>query len=242
MSAAPRVLIVNADDFGQSAGINAGIIEAHARGIVTSASLMVRWPAARAAVELAGEHPRLGLGLHLDLGEWAYQEERWVPLYEVVKLDDAAAVRDEVARQVMRFRELVGRDPDHIDSHQHVHRADPVRAVVCDLARGGAVPVRHCTAGVQYRGDFYGQCHGGDPYPEAIRVESLVRWLEELPAGITELACHPGDASDLETMYASERAVELTTLCDPRVRGAIERAGIRLHSFADVAGGLASPC
>ena len=46
---APRSLIVNADDFGQSRGVNRGVIEAHERGIVTSASLMVRWPAAESA-------------------------------------------------------------------------------------------------------------------------------------------------------------------------------------------------
>src|SRR5437870_3779943 len=43
---AARYLIVNADDFGLSPGVNRGIIEAHEHGIVTSASLMVRWPAA----------------------------------------------------------------------------------------------------------------------------------------------------------------------------------------------------
>ena len=74
-----RRLIVNADDFGQSAGINEGIIRCHERGIVTSASLMVRWPHAAAAAEYArtlagvfetrrGELPRfdlvlLGMGL-----------------------------------------------------------------------------------------------------------------------------------------------------------------------------------
>ena len=41
MLAARRAVIVNADDFGQSAGINRGVIEAHERGVVTSASLMV---------------------------------------------------------------------------------------------------------------------------------------------------------------------------------------------------------
>jgi predicted glycoside hydrolase/deacetylase ChbG (UPF0249 family) len=46
-----KYLIVNADDFGQSAGINRGIIAAHEQGMVTSASLMVRWPAAHEAAD-----------------------------------------------------------------------------------------------------------------------------------------------------------------------------------------------
>ena len=48
---ANKKLIVNADDFGQSPGINKGIIKAREKGIVTSASLLVRYPA---AVEAAG--------------------------------------------------------------------------------------------------------------------------------------------------------------------------------------------
>ena len=51
-----RYVIVNADDFGSSEGINRGIIEAHETGIVTSASLMVNAPATEAAVELARDH------------------------------------------------------------------------------------------------------------------------------------------------------------------------------------------
>ena len=64
-----RYLIVNADDFGQSHGVNRGIMQAHRRGIVTSASLMVRWLAASEAAAYAREHPSLSLGLHVDLGE-----------------------------------------------------------------------------------------------------------------------------------------------------------------------------
>ena len=229
-----RTLVVNADDFGQSAGINAGIVEAHERGIVTSASLMVRWPAAGEAAELARSHPRLGVGLHLDLGEWAYRDGSWTPLYEVVPADDAAAVGAELERQLERFRELTGGDPTHIDSHQHAHRAEPVRSVVRAAARALGIPVRHFTEGIRYSGDFYGQGGSGYPVPEAIGVESLVRIIEMLPAGITELACHPGDASGLDSMYGAERTVELRTLCDPRVREAVERAGIRLASFAEL--------
>ena len=61
-----RYVIVNADDFGSSEGINRGIIEAHETGIVTSASLMVNAPATEAAVELARDHQALSLGLHVN--------------------------------------------------------------------------------------------------------------------------------------------------------------------------------
>jgi len=65
-----RLLIVNADDFGLSDGVNRGIVEAHERGIVTSASLMVWHDAARAAAAYARGRPQLDVGVHLDLGEW----------------------------------------------------------------------------------------------------------------------------------------------------------------------------
>jgi hypothetical protein len=77
-----RHLIVNADDFGQSVGVNRGIIEAHERGIVTSASLMVRWPSAQEAAAYARSHTSLSLGLHFDFGEWRYRDGNWWKLYE----------------------------------------------------------------------------------------------------------------------------------------------------------------
>lgn len=65
-SAKPRRrLIVNADDFGASESINAAVIDAHRRGILTTASLMVNGDAAEEAVALAKANPRLGVGLHL---------------------------------------------------------------------------------------------------------------------------------------------------------------------------------
>src|SRR6266542_5485700 len=106
-----RRLVVNADDFGQSAGINRGVIETYERGIVTSASLMVRWPAAEAAAAYSRAHPDLSLGLHVDLRELAYRDGRWEPLYEV-----DGDPEEEISRQLARFRELVGREPTHLDS------------------------------------------------------------------------------------------------------------------------------
>lgn len=229
--AAKRYLIVNADDFGQSHSVNRGIIEAHERGIVTSASLMVRWPAALEAAAYSQRHPDLSLGLHIDFGEWAYRDEHWVQVYEVVSSNDTAVVAAEVARQLAAFRRLVGRDPTHIDSHQHVHRWEPLRTVLTAVAGALAVPLRHGSTAVCYRGDFYGQTANGTPLPDGISVDGLINILGTLLPGYTELGCHPGGGNDLDTMYCSERAEEVKVLCDPRVRTSIVAMGIELRSF-----------
>jgi len=231
---AQRYLIVNADDFGQSHGVNRGIIEAHERGIVTSASLMVRWPAAREAASYSRQHPSLSLGLHVDFSEWAYRNGHWVSLYEVVSMQDTAAVTDEVSRQLAMFRRLVGREPTHIDSHQHVHLWEPLRTVLTEVTRELTVPLRHCGTEVRYCGDFYGQTADGMPFPDAISVNGLLKILETLPPGFTELGCHPGAENDLDTMYSSERAEEVKVLCDPRVRVSLAVMRIELRSFRNI--------
>ena len=226
-----KYLIVNADDFGQSAGINRGIVEAHERGIVTSASLMVRWPAANDAAAYAREHRELSVGLHFDLGEWAYRDETWAPIYEVCETEDGECVRDELARQLDLFRSFVGSDPTHLDSHQHVHLSEPARSVCLEFSRELEIPLRGCAASVRYCGDFYGQCEDGSRYPEGISVERLVQILATLPDGVTELACHPGREVDLDTMYRDEREREVESLCDARVPFALAAHGIELISF-----------
>jgi len=228
-----RYLIVNADDFGQSHGINRGIMAAYKQGIVTSASLMVRWPAAAEAAVYSRHHPDLGLGLHVDMSEWACHAGQWIRLYEVIPSADLAAVADEVFRQLEVFIRLVGRKPTHLDSHQHSHRYEPLRTVLRQLARRLEIPLRHYCEEVHYCGDFYGQTAKGTPMPEAISVEGLLNTLVRLPAGITELSCHPGQEADLETMYRTERAEEVKVLCDPRVRAFLSAMGIELCSFRD---------
>lgn len=228
---AERCLIVNADDFGRSPGINRGIIRAHENGIVTSASLMVRWPTATEAAEYAAARPALSVGLHVDLGEWTFQDSEWLQVYEVVPLQDRDAVAREVAQQLEGFRRLLGRPPTHLDSHQHVHRDEPVRSILHQMAKNLQVPLRHNDASIRYCGQFYGQNNTGSPNPQAIGVEFLLEILRDLPRGATELGCHPGEVDDLSAMYRDERPREIETLCDPRVREFLDVHGIRLRSF-----------
>ncbi|MBW3539116.1 MAG: ChbG/HpnK family deacetylase [Planctomycetes bacterium] len=229
-----KFVIFNADDFGLSDGVNRGIVECHRQGVVTSASLMVRGAAAGAAAGYARSHPRLSLGLHIDLGEWALRNGEWEPVYQVVDVAEETAVREEIERQLHEFERLTGRPPTHVDSHQHVHLREPARSLVVTLGERLGVPVRHFCDRIRYNGDFYGQDAEGRPLPAHISPAALVRTIRKLPEGITECCCHPGYAQDLPTMYATEREVEVQTLCDRRIRDCLEAAGVRLISFAEV--------
>jgi chitin disaccharide deacetylase len=195
---------------------------------------MVRQPAAAAAATYWRAHPALSLGLHVDLGEWIYQDGAWRARYEVAPADDRAAVEAEVRGQLAAFRRLTASDPSHLDSHQHAHRTEPARTALLAVAEELTVPLRHFTPGLSYCGQFYGQTGRGEPWPAGIAVERLLEIVADLPAGATELACHPGYGDDLDSTYRHERAQELSALCDRRVRAALRSRGIALISFREL--------
>jgi predicted glycoside hydrolase/deacetylase ChbG (UPF0249 family) len=157
-----------------------------------------------------------------------------VPVYEVVPLGEHDAVDAEVRNQLESFRRLTGRDPTHLDSHQHVHHDDTPAAVVRGVAAELGVPLRNQDPRVRYCGDLYGRAPGGETVLNAISVENLIEILTSLPPGVTELGCHPGQGTDIESEYREEREAEVEVLCDPRVRETIEREGIRLCTFFDL--------
>jgi predicted glycoside hydrolase/deacetylase ChbG (UPF0249 family) len=225
-----RLLIVNADDLGLSEAVNAGVFAAHGEGIVTSASLMVRQGSAPAAAEEAGDHPALGIGLHVDLGEWIYERGEWIQAYLHCDTDDRDAIEAECRAQVERFRALVGRDPDHLDSHQHVHESEPAKGVVEALAAELGVPVRNRT--VRYQGGFYGQSGKGEPFPEGITPARLTELIEALPPGWTEIGCHPAAGPVPTSSYDAERQVELATLRDPGVKNLLNVRNVNLCTYA----------
>lgn len=226
-----RRLIVNADDLGLSKAVNAGVLKAHREGIVTSASMMVHRGAAQEGARIAQDNPRLAVGLHLDIAEWAYRDGAWTLAYAHCDQDSATAVRSECRSQLEAFRELMRRDPTHLDSHQHAHQTEPVTSVAKELAEEIGVPLRGRS--IRYEGGFYGQSGRGEPYPEGIALPRLVALIETLPPGWTEIGCHPGLGVTDESSYAHERELEVAALCDPSLRSVLRRQAVRLCSFAD---------
>jgi len=217
MSALVKWLIVTADDFGISAGVNRGIIEAHRDGILTSTSLLVNRPAAEQAAALARACPSLSVGLHLELDS-----------------NDPAGVAVPLERQLARFRELRGTAPTHVDSHHDVHRDPRIAPQVRAWARRLGVRVRG-DPGVRHLPKFYGQW-GGETHLDQVSVAGLLGLLDaELEPGVTELTCHPGYVCpELASSYTAEREAELRTLCDPGVRDALAGRGVRLVGFQDL--------
>lgn len=211
-----RQLIVNADDFGLTTGVNEGIIEAHARGIVTSTSLMVDGAAAGHAVALARRHPGLSVGLHF--------------VDDSPALDQPGHAAREFAAQLERFRDLTGADPTHADSHHHVHvkRMGTFAGLVAPLG----VPLRG-DGRVKYVGEFFAQPQRGVSDPERIRSSFLLELIaSRTQDGFTELGCHPGRVTaQLTSSYRIEREVELATLTEPGLREEIEALGVSVVSY-----------
>jgi predicted glycoside hydrolase/deacetylase ChbG (UPF0249 family) len=214
----PR-LIVNADDFGMTVGVTEGIVEAHVRGIVTSTSLMVDWPAAAHAAELAGQHPALSIGLHF--------------VDDTPAIDEPGHAAREFSRQLDRFRQLMGREPTHVDSHHHVHMGR--MSTFAPLAEPLGVPLRG-DGRVRYLGAFFAHPQPGVVEHDRIREPFLLQLLGEIGAdeSFVELGCHPGRVNDeLHSSYRGEREIEIETLTDPGLPARIEALGLTLASFYD---------
>ncbi len=146
-----RFAIITGDDFGSSPAVNRGIIEAHERGILTSASLLVTGEAFAEAVALAKTHPGLAVGLHLVVSSGRAA----LGPGEIPNLVDAegrfssrlfrAGLRFrfnprvrrelhlEIRAQLEKFRRT-GLTLSHVDGHQHFHVHPVVLGMLIELA------------------------------------------------------------------------------------------------------------
>ena len=248
-----RRLIVNADDLGRTRGINAGVARAHAEGIVTSATLMVAYPAAREVAALSAAHPRLGIGLHVALtgGPPLLPPARLRSLVDAggrlparpegLAGADPAEIAAEARAQLERFRELLGRLPSHLDSHHHSHRLPAVLDALPALAREQGLPVRAASPEVAERLRQEGlrttRCFVEDFFGEQATLPTLERVLAGLPPGTSELMCHPAVVDDelrASSGYAAPRDQELAVLASPAALAAVRAAGVELAHFGEL--------
>ena len=159
-----RRLIVNADDFGFTAGVNRGIAEAHRSGIVTSSTLMANGRAFEDAVGLAKTMPRLSVGCHVVLidGEPIVEAKRIPSLISKSSTSassggarfrdglksfavralagrlNADEIEAEAAAQIRKLQ-LAGIPVSHLDTHKHTHLFPSVLRPLLRAARSCGV-------------------------------------------------------------------------------------------------------
>ena len=132
-----RRLIINADDFGYTSGVNRAIVEAHTRGVVTSSTLMAKGAAFAEAAQVAKAMAQLSIGCHVVLidGEPALDAEKLPSLTKARRFRDglktfaAGALAGRIdAREVsaeavaqIRTLQAAGISVSHVDTHKHTH-------------------------------------------------------------------------------------------------------------------------
>jgi len=155
-------VVLCADDYGVAPGVGVAIRDLIGRGRLSATSCMVvteSWPAEAALIKPFID--KADIGLHLTLSDQRAcldaahlaPDGRFRPLSRVIlaslaRAIPAAEIRSEILAQLERFEAAMGRPPDFIDGHQHVHQLPVVRDVLLDLfetrLKGRGTFVRYC--------------------------------------------------------------------------------------------------
>ena len=283
-----RRLIVNADDFGLTPGVNRAILEAHAHGVVTSATLMANAAGFDEAVRLTKSSPALSVGCHVILVDGAPVSNP----SEIPTLTDSGKfgtrltgfamravggsinpveLETEIAVQISKLQ-AAGIQPSHVDTHKHTHMFPQILRPLLRAAKAWGVRAvrnpfgRFAFSAVLGRPKLwkrYGELMLLNPlarsFLRSVQAEGMLtpdgsvgvaatgsldeklfrQIVENLPEGTWEFVSHPGynDAAldRVRTRLRQSRERELQILTSPAIRETIERGGIELISYRDLA-------
>lgn len=255
-------LVINADDFGFTKDVNAGIVHAHREGVLTSTTLMANGAAFDDAVQLAHDTPTLDIGCHLVLvqgrslitgREFPESPRQLLPLL----LNRRLNVYSELRAQIEKIA-AAGIRPTHLDSHKHTHVVPQIFRQVVRLAHEFDIPYVRlpldetlplarfpCFLASRYYRRVARQTNVrmtdhflGFRLTGSLSEQTLAAALSSLPEGTTEFMCHPGylgpELNQARTRLKESRVQELDALTSPRIRELIESRGIRLVGFSEL--------
>lgn len=244
-------LIINADDFGMTRGVTAGIVESMLRGVVSSTTAMVCLPEAEGNLRRWSHYVEGRVGLHLQLTDGVPCAEpsavatllggggRFPRSWRDLRGPDPEEIRVEWHAQVRRLAGF-GIRPTHLDTHHHVHRLPGVFEAYADIAAAYGLPARALTprmaAALRSRGvacaDYCETRWPSGGYgSEELRALVEGAFRVEGVRGTVELMCHPGHYDEElsgKSTHAAEREEELRALCEPRLRDALAEAGVEV--------------
>ncbi|MET3559266.1 putative glycoside hydrolase/deacetylase ChbG (UPF0249 family) [Streptococcus rupicaprae] len=259
-----KQVIINADDFGYSPAVNAGIVKAYKDGILTSTTLMANMPGCIEAIELAKQNPGLGVGIHLVLtcgqamtnGKSISQNGTFYSLTEYheqrSRIEDEE-IFEEWCYQIDYLLEK-GLKPTHIDSHHHLHTFPENLALTKRISQKYQLPIRNAydlekNALLPYQIgatgflDLMNHPHIRDlshSFEELKRgclaeIKSVLDKIEE--NAITELMVHPAYVDEIlyfNSSFNVARVKEVSLLCDKDVVAVFNDYNIHLCHYGTV--------
>lgn len=224
-------IIVNADDFGLTRGVNEGIIDAHLNGIVTRTTLIMNGHAVEEAVELAKNYPSLKVGIHLTctfghpLNEKVVAELtdengkfKFTSIESPLTKNEIRQILEEWHTQIETFKKT-GLDLDHIDSHHHVHGWTDLKETVLELSGRYKVPIRYADSLKDYSETLLTEHLWLNFYKDGVN-SNLIEEIHKLPYQSVEVMTHPAIVDEelkLISGYTSfrEKETELLKLLKP---------------------------
>lgn len=240
-------LVVVADDFGLSSGINKGVIESIEKGIVTEPSLMVWCPGTDEAIDKIKDMGYEQLGIHITLNNFIASSKylRNADYEKLLNNTTEENLRKLVLAELSEFERLVGNKPTHITSHHNVHLHPKIIDCTAHYANDNGIPVRKTNDLESGKGletiekaktTDYIFSHIKGSYQETF--DDFLNDLATVEEGKTvEIFFHPGYVDEIVSKYSSltndrERDLKLATNQDFRTQ--IEKMGFKICNYSNI--------
>lgn len=241
-------LIVNADDFGLSEGVNYGIISAYKNGIVKSTTVMVNMPGFQHGVTLLSENEGLGCGVHmtLSLNKPILSTHKTIVdengnFYRRITNDlirekfDLDEVYSEFCAQINKAMEH-GIKVSHLDSHHHVHTLSELKPVIEKIVKKYELPIR---GGFEEALDYNKVIPMLDSfYNDNVCENYFENKIEKIKEyGIVDIMSHPAFIDKTlfnATSYSMKRMDEHEILISHKVKELLEKHNIEVTNYNSI--------
>ncbi|MCL1936745.1 MAG: chitin disaccharide deacetylase [Defluviitaleaceae bacterium] len=243
-------VILNADDYGYSKGVNLGIIESHINGVVKSTTMMANMSGFEHGIKLAKENETLKIGVHLTLtagktlgGVYktiSDENGMFLPLREIENLAkenklDTVEIENEYTLQIEKILNT-GIKPTHFDGHHHTQCLPNIIDVFLKIAKKYNVPVRVSDKSIADKHNLKAVALNTEFFGENVTDRGIIDILSSLKED-TEIMCHPAYIDEFlykSSSYNINRAFELGILTNQKLKDFINEKNIVISSFEDI--------
>ena len=228
-------LIINADDYGYTKGINAGIRHGMLHGIITSTTVLSNCLINQDDVDQLKQIPNIGIGLHLNLTlEKPLTQGKSIQdangyFYDRKNLDfeqlDLVEVEQEFRAQIHQFIQYFNQTPSHFDSHHSIHDHPRILPITQKLMQEYQIPARRLSD-IHFVGTFFG---------ENATLSNLMEIIQNQPSDkCIEIMTHSGYSDDelrQKSSYSDLRENELQILTSHNIQTFIKQEGVELTYY-----------